>query len=113
MPTTTTTPTRAPGITHQGATGLPPRATFWIDATGTAWEAADWEAHYEGETYPTSVLQAAHPDRLCLSLADLKVLLRAHGFTLAEFIQDLQNSAVTLPVLPFSHAGQALAWLGY
>ena len=80
------------------------------------WDRNDWVDHYQElceDTYASSVIWAADDSCLLLTV-DLERLLRHHGVDIEGLRTELGgliNAGHT--VLPLTHAGQALRFLGY
>lgn len=91
-------------------------AGWIIPAAQLGWDRLDWIEAYQhaGEdTYASSVIWATD-GRGLLALSDLEQLLRHHGASLEQLEESLaEGMAQGAAVLPLTHGGQALAWLGY
>jgi len=78
-----------------------------------SWDRNDWVDHYQEGTYASSVVWAADDSCLLLTV-DLERLLRHHSIDIEELRAELGgliNAGHT--VLPLTHAGQVLRFLGY
>lgn len=95
------------------ATATAPATGWLVPAARQGWSWADWADHHMQDAFCLSVIQAADEEVL-LDLEDLQRLLHLHGVTVGAYGQDLdEGRAQGAAVLPLSHAGQALAFLGY
>lgn len=84
-----------------------------VSADAAAWDRDDWLANYEGAAYECSVIWAADGDCL-LSESNAYRLFDHHDADAMEYKQELAElAAAGKHCLPWQHAGQCLAWLGY